>query len=117
MQLGSDGAWDEGKPFLAGGEPVVLGGAAETSCLTHRVEALRLYLAERLGEPDFLALYRSLQPGDGSPSTASLVLDRAWAAGLGATVRRHFDGRPERFKLIPTVEQLLRAEAVAFAHE
>ncbi len=73
--------------------------------LTHRLEALRAYLAERLGEATFLRLYRVVvQECELGTTPVSVVA----AAVLAAIGKRHAT-------LLPLVFQLMEFENVAFA--
>jgi hypothetical protein len=91
---------------------VHLGGAAAEASASEalRLEALRVYLGQQLGQDDFLKLYRELQKDE----FFDAEMDAEWASALGKTLRGHFRAQPERFEFIPIVEQLLRREAVAF---
>lgn len=96
------------------GSTIDLTGAARDGPPLLRLEALRQFLADRLGQTDFLKLYASLKEDGGEGERESSALDDAWAADLGSTLRHHFRDRPERFAFIPVVEQLLRLEEAHF---
>ncbi|CAE7294428.1 Nek1 [Symbiodinium sp. KB8] len=96
------------------GSTIDLTGAARDGPPLLRLEALRQYLADQLGQTDFLKLYASLKEDGGEGRRGPSALDDAWAADLGSTLRHHFRDRPERFSYIPVVEQLLRLEEAHF---
>lgn len=97
------------------GSTIHLSGAARGGPPLLRLEALRQFLADQLGQTDFLKLYASLrEDGGGEGGRETSLLDDAWAADLGSTLRHHFRDRPERFAYIPVVEQLLRLEEAHF---
>lgn len=96
--------------FLVGGVTLNLTNIKPQDELTHRIEALRMYLAEQLGDTQLLALYRAAE-SCGDLSVTGVFNNQELSASLMAHLP------PARCsKLLPLILQLLHCENKAFSN-